>query len=36
MTQNKRMRVTKINIIHKMIIYVTNMFTICADPVRII
>jgi len=36
MTQNKMMRVKKINIVHKMTIHVTNMFRSCDDMVRII
>ena len=36
MTQNKRIRVMKINIVPKMVIHVTNMFRICVDTVRII
>jgi len=36
MTQNRRMRVRKINIVHKMTIHVTNMFRFGADIVRII
>ena len=36
MTQNRRMRVRKINIVHKMTIHVINMFKICADTVQII
>jgi len=31
MTQNKRMRVRKINIVHKMTIQATNKFKIGAD-----
>ena len=31
MTQNRRIRVRKINIVPKMTIHVTNMFRICAD-----
>jgi len=33
MTQNKRIRVRKFNIVPKMAIHVTNMFKICADTV---
>ena len=36
MTQNKMIRIMKINIDTKMAIYVKNMVRICADTVQII
>jgi len=35
MTQNRRKKVWKIDIVYKMTIHVTNMFKIYADAVRI-